>query len=57
MLPISAGFVGTSMETFNRLMIFPELDLRPKRNPPAVRQADRSFRCHFDAVLVSMLTT
>jgi hypothetical protein len=22
MLPISAGFVGTSMQTFNRLMIF-----------------------------------
>ena len=28
MLPISVGFVGTSTENFNRLMIFPELDLR-----------------------------
>ena len=27
MLPISAAFVGTSMQTFNRLMIFQKLDL------------------------------
>ena len=57
MLPISAGVrrnVDGDVQPADDLS---ELDLRPKRNPPAVRQADRSFRCHFEAVLVSMLTT
>ena len=57
MLPISAGVrrnVDGDVQPADDLS---ELDLRPKRDPPAVRQADRSFRCHFDAVLVSMLTT
>jgi hypothetical protein len=55
MLPISAGFVGTSMQTFNRLMIFQSWTCADDRLPCAGRRA--AGDAYFAAVLVSILIT